>query len=87
MSQAGMAAMKSTGRQDNFIFNLKPVIKELLRTEVCAPDLVLLVDRIYVVDLPNAKKRGTEGFKLYLSDGEKVIQGCSCLPRRVQERC
>jgi hypothetical protein len=54
---------------------LKPVIKELVRTEVHPPLLELLVDKILVVSNVKAKGRYTEAFRIWLSDGEKSIQG------------
>ena len=62
--------------------SLKPVISELVRTEICFPNLKLLVDRILVVTLPNADPtKRNEAFKLILTDGEKTIQ--ALLKRRM----
>lgn len=59
---------------------LKPVIKELVRTRVCFPDLKLLVDRISIVTLPaTAQTTANEAYRLYLTDGERSIQG-TCIP-------
>lgn len=55
---------------------LKPVIQELVRTQVCFPNLKLLVDRIATVALPDVNElSGNEAYKLTLTDGEKAIQG------------
>lgn len=55
---------------------LKPVIKELARTQVCFPDIKLLVDRISIVTLSlNEQSKENQAYRLYLSDGEKTIQG------------
>ncbi|KAL8813921.1 MAG: hypothetical protein Q9223_006817 [Gallowayella weberi] len=54
---------------------LDPVIQELVRTQVCFPNLKLLVDKILVVTLPEVHElSGNEAFKLTLTDGEKTIQ-------------
>ncbi|MCJ1429659.1 hypothetical protein MMC29_007574 [Sticta canariensis] len=54
---------------------LKPVIKELARTQVCFPDLKLLVDRISIVTLPSTEHTTVnEAYRLYLTDGERTIQ-------------
>lgn len=56
--------------------NLKPVIKELARTQVCFPNVKLLVDRISIVTLPATKESTeTKAFRLYLTDGDWNIQG------------
>ncbi|KAL8803344.1 MAG: hypothetical protein Q9182_003232 [Xanthomendoza sp. 2 TL-2023] len=61
---------------------LDPVIQELVRTQVCFPNLKLLVDKILVVTLPEANElSGNEAFKLTLTDGEKTIQ--ALLKRRI----
>lgn len=55
---------------------LKPIIKELVRTQVCFPNVKLLVDRVSIVTLP-ATKESTEiqAYRLYLTDGDWTIQG------------
>ena len=59
---------------------LKPVIKELARTQVCFPDLKLLVDRISIVTLPSTEHTtANEAYRLYLTDGERTIQGMRIL--------
>lgn len=58
---------------------LKPVIKELARTQVCFPDLKLLVDRISIVTLPSTQHTVNEAYRLYLTDGERTIQGTPIL--------
>ena len=55
---------------------LKPVIKELVRTQVCFSNLKLLVDKVSIVILPeNQNTTSHEAFRLFLTDGEKTIQG------------
>ncbi|KAL8996060.1 MAG: hypothetical protein Q9169_004336 [Polycauliona sp. 2 TL-2023] len=55
--------------------SLNPVIQELVRTQVCLPNLKLLVHRKVVVILPDVDELdGNEAFKLILTDGEKTIQ-------------
>ncbi|KAL8835429.1 MAG: hypothetical protein Q9205_002665 [Flavoplaca limonia] len=62
--------------------SLNPVIQELVRTQVCLPNLKLLVHRIAVVTLPEVDELdGNEAFKLTLTDGEKTIQ--ALLKRRI----
>lgn len=59
---------------------LKPVIKELARTQVCFPDIKLLVDRISIVTLStNEQLKENRAYRLYLSDGEKTVQGMMTL--------
>ncbi|KAL8711269.1 MAG: hypothetical protein Q9225_007147 [Loekoesia sp. 1 TL-2023] len=61
---------------------VKPVIQELVRTQVCFPNLKLLVDKIAVVTLPDVDElSGNEAYKLTLTDGEKTIQ--ALLKRRI----
>lgn len=57
---------------------VKPVIHELVRTQVCFPNLKLLVDKIVVVTVPDVDElSGNEAYKFTLTDGEKTIQGGS----------
>ncbi|MCJ1466311.1 hypothetical protein MMC07_004930 [Pseudocyphellaria aurata] len=59
---------------------VKPVIKELARTQVCFPNLKLLVDRISIVTVPDTlQSTANKAFRLYLTDGERSIQG-ACTP-------
>lgn len=61
---------------DDIGLALKPVIKELVRTQVCFPDITLLVDRISIVTLAmNERLKENQTYRLHLSDGEKTIQG------------
>ena len=61
-------------------FELKPVIRELVRTRVCFPDILLLVDKITVVDLTDSEPyTNTGAYQLYLTDGEVTIQGSHSL--------
>ena len=53
---------------------IKPIIKELVRTQVCFPNIKLLVDRITIVKVPS-EPSGLEAYRLYLTDREKTIQG------------
>ena len=55
---------------------LKPLIKELVRTQVCFPNLKLLVDKVTIVVLQEHETAaGNEAYRLFLTDGEKTIQG------------
>ncbi|KAI4202145.1 MAG: hypothetical protein LQ350_002812 [Teloschistes chrysophthalmus] len=55
--------------------SVKPVIQEMVRTQVCFPNLKLLVDRIAIVTLLDVDElSGNEAYKLTLTDGEKTIQ-------------
>lgn len=65
-------------------FELKPVIRELVRTRVCFPDILLLVDKITVVDLTDSDPNTNTGaYQLYLTDGEVTIQ--ALLKRRLHK--
>ncbi|KAL9008100.1 MAG: hypothetical protein Q9173_006741 [Seirophora scorigena] len=69
--------MRFTGLAPDIDLDLsvKPVIHELVRTQVCFPNLKLLVDKIVVVTLPDVDElAGNEAYKLTLTDGEKTIQ-------------
>ncbi|KAI4179404.1 MAG: hypothetical protein L6R41_007863 [Letrouitia leprolyta] len=62
--------------------SVKPIIYELVRTQVCFPNLKLLVDKIVVVTVPDVDElSGNEAYKLTLTDGEKTIQ--ALLKRRI----
>ena len=55
---------------------LKPIIKELVRTQVCFPNIKLLVDKISVVKVPSAADSfSLEAYLMHLTDREKTIQG------------
>lgn len=57
-------------------FELKPVIRELVRTRVCFPDILLLVDKVTVVNVTHSESSTNNGaYQLYLTDGEMTIQG------------
>ena len=61
-------------------FELKPVIRELVRTRVCFPDIVLLVDKITVIDVAHSESSTNNGaYQLYLTDGEMTIKGSHSL--------
>ena len=64
-------------------FALKPVIRELVRTGVYPPLLRLLVDKILIV--PHVRKDGksSETYRVWLSDGEKSIQGMAAYQRLI----
>jgi len=55
---------------------LTPVIKEMVRTQVCFENVKLLVDRISIVPLSVVEDPlKNEAFRLLLTDGEVSIQG------------
>ena len=55
---------------------LKPIIKELVRTQVCFPNIKLLVDKISIVKVPSATGSSSlEAYLMYLTDRQKTIQG------------
>lgn len=55
---------------------IKPIIKELVRTQVCFPNIKLLVDKISTVKVPSAtESSGLEAYRMHLTDREKTIQG------------
>ena len=53
---------------------VKPIIRELVRTQVCFPNIKLLVDKISIVEIPSDTS-GLKAYRLYLTDREKTIQG------------
>ena len=59
---------------------LKPIIQELVRTQVCFPNIKLLVDKISIVDVPSPTDSSSlEAYLMYLTDREKTIQGSNSL--------
>ena len=54
----------------------KQCIGELMRTGYCPPFVVLLVAKIDIEQLPPPND-DVEAFRLYLTDGEYVMQGAS----------
>ena len=55
---------------------LKSVIKEMVRTQVCFTNIRLLVDKVIIVTIDDFEDlSGNEAFLLLLTDGEKSIQG------------
>ena len=66
---------------------LKPAIKELVRTQVCFPNIKLLVDKISIVKVPSATNSSSlEAYLMYLTDRKKTIQGLySCTIRLIQD--
>lgn len=64
------------GGKDEELPTVKPLIKELVRTQYCFPDLVLLVDKIIIAKVPSLGDAGdVEAYRLYLTDRQKCIQG------------
>lgn len=66
---------------------IKPIIKELVRTQVCFPNIKLLVDKISTVKVPSAAESSSlQAYRMYLTDREKTIQGlyiCHRFPKRM----
>lgn len=55
---------------------LRPVIDEIVRTQVCPSTATLLVDRISVIRTVKAlRPGGDQTFRIWLTDGQKSIQG------------
>lgn len=55
---------------------IKPIIKELVRTQVCFPNIKLLVDKISTVRVPSTiGSSNLEAYRMFLTDREKTIQG------------
>ena len=55
---------------------VKPIIKELVRTQVCFANIKLLVDKISIVRVPSATESDNlQAYRMYLTDREKTIQG------------
>ena len=55
---------------------LRPVIRELVRTRVCFADIKLLVDKIVITKPSTTDPAATnETYRLFLTDGEMTIQG------------
>lgn len=52
---------------------LKPCIAEILRTKYCRTGLIMFVDKIILVPMGQAHRN--KAYRLYLSDGEKSVQG------------
>ena len=59
---------------------IKPIIQELVRTQVCFPNIKLLVDKISIVKVPSSTESSSlKAYRMYLTDREKTIQGlCIC---------
>ena len=71
-----MAPLRNATVKDNecgCVF--KPVIKELVRTEVCPKVLRLLVEKIHILPVQNSDGEACQTYQVWLSDGEKMIQG------------
>ena len=59
---------------------LKPVIKDIIRTKFCERACQFLVDRIHVVPFV-VDGEEVQAYRLWLSDGQKSIQGMESKPR------
>lgn len=69
-------AEANTTSKDNGSTTIKPVIQELVRTQFCFPDIVLLVDKIIIARISSANdSENVEAYRLYLTDREQSIQG------------
>ena len=67
-----------TSHDEDSASYIKPIIKELVRTQVCFPNIKLLVDKISIVKVSSAtESSGLEAYRMYLTDREKTIQGLS----------
>ena len=62
------------GTETVFNIDLKSVIADITRTQVCFPDIQLLVDKIAMQTLPNIEIP-TGALRLRLTDGENIISG------------
>ena len=63
-------------RNGNSVSYIRPIIKELVRTQVCFPNIKLLVDKISRLKVSSATESSDlEAYRLYLTDREKSIQG------------
>lgn len=55
---------------------IKPIIRELVRTQVCFPNIRLLVDKISTVRVSSTSgSSNLEAYRMFLTDREKTIQG------------
>lgn len=68
--------MADATNQSDSDFKLKPCITEILRTDYCQAGLIMLVDKVVLVTM--TKTEYNRAYRLYLSDGEKSIQGMLC---------
>ena len=63
-------------RDEDSASYIKPIIKEIVRTQVCFPNIKLLVDKISILKVPSTtESSGLEAYCMYLTDREKTIQG------------
>lgn len=61
-------------------FGLKPVVKEMVRTRVTEPNIVLLVDKMSIVKVATSDdSTSKDAYRAYLTDHDKSIQGISIL--------
>lgn len=74
-------ANANTASEDNASTTIKPIIQELVLTQFCFPNIVLLVDKIIIARISSVNdSENVEAYRLYLTDREKSIQGSQ--PRR-----
>ena len=71
MAEVGEATSLLVADEDGPIY-LKPTIVEVIRTQFCSP-LRLLIDKVHVVQYGEGE--GASAYRLWLSDGERSIQG------------
>ncbi|MCJ1351412.1 MAG: hypothetical protein MMC33_001396 [Icmadophila ericetorum] len=69
---AGFLDATAGDRESEYVFN--PVIKELVRTEVCPKSLRLLVEKIHILPVQDSNGEEFQTYQLWLSDGAKMIQ-------------
>lgn len=64
-----------TSYNEKSVSYVKPIINELVRTQVCFPNIKLLVDRISTVEVASTtESSGLKAYRMYLTDREKTIQ-------------
>ena len=59
---------------ENTTVELKPVLKDIIRTKLCDKPVQFLVDRIHVVSFV-VDGEEAQTYRMWLSDGHKIIQG------------
>lgn len=63
-------------------YGIKPIIHEIVRTEVIFPRIVLLVEHTVIQDCGQSQSGADrQAFRLYLTDGEYRIQGMRAVSR------
>lgn len=76
--RGSIGIMRRGGVEVDWELSLRPVIREMVRTQVCLPNLKLQVDKIEIVIVPEVDElSGNQAYKLFLTDGESTIQGVS----------